>query len=102
MELAWTSVWVHGITIRVDFVLVIVWFQFAHVYMCVYACLCFLIMLCLTGGGSLHLLLPFMDVFFVGFAILSFLILFYSSPVLEPNPVLNLAPPIAIVSNKLT
>ena len=43
MELAWTSVWVHWITIRVDFVLVIIGFQFVHVYMCV--CVCVLVFL---------------------------------------------------------
>ena len=28
-------VWVHGITIRVDFVLIIIWFRFLHIYMCI-------------------------------------------------------------------
>ena len=36
------------------------------------------------------------------FSILPLFMLLYSSPVLEPNPVLNLAPPSTIVSNRLT
>ena len=40
LELAWTSVWAHEITIRVDFVLVIIWFSLC---MCVCVCVCVLI-----------------------------------------------------------
>ena len=44
----------------------------------------------------------FYGCFVVEIPILPFFILVYSSPVLKHNPVLNLTPPIAIVSNKLT
>ena len=70
----------HGITIGVDFVLVIIWFSLC---MRLSVCLCVLIMLFLTGGAS----------FVVGFSVPPFFILFYSSPVL------NLS---AIASIKLT
>ena len=44
----------------------------------------------------------FYGCFVVGIIILLFSLVGYSSPVLKRNPVLNLAPPSAIVSNKLT
>ena len=44
------------VTIRVDFVLVIIWFS-----LCMCVCVR-LIILFLTGGDSLYLLIPFMDV----------------------------------------
>ena len=50
------GIWV---TIRVDFVLAIIWFSLC---MCVCVCVCVLIILFLTGGDSLYLLIPFMVV----------------------------------------
>ena len=81
MELAWTSVWVHGITIRVDFVYN--WVS-GSACMCVsaYVCLCFLIMLLLTVPARFISFAFFYGCFVVALSILAFFIitLFWSRP----------------------
>ena len=87
------------ITIRVDFILFIIGFQFVHVYMCVCVCVCvcFLTMLCLTGFDSLWILcfLLWMFCWMISYSPFLYISLFFR--LLVHKPVLNVAPPSVIV-----